>query len=197
MTIVLASASQARRALLTAAGLDLVVDPAAVDEGALKASLAAEGAGPAAIAEALAELKASRVSSRHPGRLVIGADQILECDGRSFDKPANLAAARLQLSALRGRRHSLYSAALAMRDGHRLWHHVGRADLTMRAFSDSFLDSYLDRAGPAATASVGAYQLEGLGAQLFARIEGDYFIILGLPLLPLLEFLRAMGEIAS
>ena len=197
MTIVLASASQARRALLTAAGLDLVVDPAAVDEGALKASLAAEGAGPAAIAEALAELKASRVSSRHPGRLVIGADQILECDGRSFDKPANLAAARLQLSALRGRRHSLYSAALAMRDGHRLWHHVGRADLTMRAFSDSFLDSYLDRAGPAATASVGAYQLEGLGAQLFARIEGDYFIILGLPLLPLLEFLRAVGEIAS
>ena len=197
MTIVLASASQARRALLTAAGLDLVVDPAAVDEGALKASLAAEGAGPAAIAEALAELKASRVSSRHPGRLVIGADQILECDGRSFDKPANLAAARLQLSALRGRRHSLYSAALAMRDGHRLWHHVGRADLTMRAFSDSFLDSYLDRAGPAATASVGAYQLEGLGAQLFARIEGDYFTILGLPLLPLLEFLRGVGEIAS
>src|SRR5579871_2569765 len=159
MTIVLASASQARRALLTAAGLDLVVDPAAVDEGALKASLTAEGAGPAEIAEALAELKASRVSSRHPGRLVIGADQILECEGRCFDKPADRAAARLQLSALRGRRHSLYSAALAMRDGHRLWHHVGRADLTMRAFSDSFLDSYLDRAGPAATASVGAYQL--------------------------------------
>jgi septum formation protein len=197
MTIVLASASQARRALLTAAGLDLVVDPAAVDEGTLKASLTAEGAGPAEIAEALAELKASRVSSRHPGRLVIGADQILECEGRSFDKPADRAAARLQLSALRGRRHRLYSAALAMRDGHRLWHHVGRADLTMRAFSDSFLDSYLDRAGPAATASVGAYQLEGLGAQLFARVEGDYFIILGLPLLPLLEFLRAVGEIAS
>jgi len=197
MTIVLASASQARRALLTAAGLDLVVDPAAVDEATLKASLAAEGAGPAEIAEALAELKASRVSSRHPGRLVIGADQILECEGRSFDKPADRAAARLQLSALRGRRHSLYSAALAMRDGHRLWHHVGRADLTMRAFGDSFLDSYLDRAGSAATASVGAYQLEGLGAQLFARIEGDYFTILGLPLLPLLEFLRGVGEIAS
>jgi len=196
MAIVLASASQARRALLTAAGLDLVVDPAAVDEASVKASLAAEGAGPGDIAEALAELKAARISPRHHGRLVIGADQILECEGRSFDKPVDRAAARLQLTALRGRRHSLVSAAVAMRDGQRLWHHVGRADLTMRAFSDSFLESYLDRIGPAATASVGAYQLEGLGAQLFAAIEGDYFTILGLPLLPLLAFLRGVGEIA-
>jgi septum formation protein len=195
MAVVLASASQARRALLTAAGLDLVVDPAAVDEAALKASLAAEGAGPAEIAEALALLKASRICPRHPGQLVVGADQILECEGRNFDKPAGRAAARDQLLALRGRPHSLFSAAVAMRDGRRLWHHVGRADLTMRDFSDAFLDSYLDRAGPAATASVGAYQLEGLGAQLFERIEGDYFTILGLPLLPLLEFLRGQGEI--
>ncbi len=196
MTIILASASPARRALLTAAGLEFLADPAAVDEAALKASLAAEGAGPAETAEALAELKAGRISPRHPGRLVIGADQILECGGASFDKPADRAAARRQLATLRGRRHSLFSAAVALRDGQRLWHHVGRADLTMRDFSDSFLDSYLDRAGPAATASVGGYQLEGLGAQLFARVEGDYFTILGLPLLPLLEFLRGAGEIA-
>ena len=196
MTIVLASASQVRRTLLTAAGLDVAVDPAAVDEAAVKASLAAEGVGPSEIAEALAELKASRVSPGHPGRLVIGADQILECEGRSFDKPADRAAARLQLATLRGRRHSLFSAVVVLRDGQRLWHHVGRADLTMRAFSESFLESYLDRAGSAATASVGAYQLEGLGAQLFQRIEGDYFTILGLPLLPLLDFLRGVGEIA-
>jgi len=195
MTIILASASLARRALLTAAGLEFLVDPAAVDEAALKASLAAEGASPAETAEALAELKAGRVSPRHPGRFVIGADQILECGGASFDKPADRTAARRQLAMLRGRRHSLFSAAVAMRDGRRLWHHVGRADLTMRDFSDSFLESYLDRAGPAAMASVGGYQLEGLGAQLFTRVEGDYFTILGLPLLPLLEFLRGVGEI--
>jgi septum formation protein len=195
MTIVLASASRVRRALLTAAGLDLAVDPAAVDEAALKASLAAEGAGPAETAEALAVLKASRISPRHPGRLVIGADQILECEGRSLDKPADWAAARMQLAMLRGRHHTLFSAAVAMRDGRRLWHHVGRADLFMRDFSEAFLDSYLDRAGASATASVGAYQLEGLGVQLFERIEGDYFSILGLPLLPLLDFLRGVGEI--
>ncbi len=193
--VVLASASASRRALLAAAGIDVLVDPAHVDEAALKASLAAEGSSPAAIAEALAELKATRVSARQAGRLVIGCDQILECQGRSFDKPADLAAARRQLQELRGQTHSLYSAAVALRDGARLWHHVGRADLSMRQFSDSFLDSYLAAAGSAATASVGAYQLEGLGAQLFDRIEGDYFTILGLPLLPLLEFLRGQGEI--
>ena len=196
MAVVLASASASRRALLSAAGVDVLVDPAHVDEAALKASLAAEGASPAAIAEALAELKAARVSARQAGRLVIGCDQILECGGRSFDKPTDLAAARHQLQDLRGRPHSLYSAAVALRDGARLWHHVGRADLSMRQFSDSFLDFYLAAAGSAATASVGAYQLEGLGAQLFDRIEGDYFTILGLPLLPLLEFLRGQGEIA-
>jgi nucleoside triphosphate pyrophosphatase len=196
VAIVLASASAPRRALLTAAGVDVLVDPAHVDEAALKASLAAEGASPAGVAEALAELKATRVSARHGGKLVIGCDQILECQGQSFDKPADQTAARRQLQDLRGRRHSLFSAAVALRDGARLWHHVGRADLSMRQFSDSFLDSYLAAAGAAATGSVGAYQLEGLGAQLFERIEGDYFTILGLPLLPLLEFLRGQGEIA-
>ena len=195
--VVLASASPVRAALLRAAGIPIAVDAAAVDEAEVKASLRAAKAAPAAIAEALAELKAQRVSRRHPGSLIVGADQVLECDGVLFDKPSDLAAARSQLLTLRGRRHQLVSAVVLMRDGQRVWHHIARADLTMREFSASFLDRYLQSAGDAALSSVGAYQLEGLGAQLFAEIDGDYFTILGLPLLPLLDILREHGVVPS
>jgi septum formation protein len=194
--IVLASASAVRAELLRAAGVPVVVDAAAIDEAEAKASLRAAGADAAATAEALAELKAQRTSRRHAGALVLGADQVLECDGVLFDKPADLGGARRQLLALRGRQHSLLSAAVLMRDGRRLWHHLGRASLTMREFSEAFLDEYL-HASEAALSSVGGYQLEGPGAQLFADVDGDYFTILGLPLLPVLDILREHGVLRS
>ena len=195
--LILASASPTRAVLLRQAGLAVAVDPAAVDEAAAKESLRAAGADAGAAAIALAELKAHKVSRRHAGGLVLGADQLLECDGKWFDKPVDLAAARRQLQALRGRRHRLYSAAVAVRDGVRLWHHVGEAGLTMRPFGDAFLDAYLERAGADLLGSVGAYRLEGLGVQLFAAIQGDHFTILGLPLLPLLDFLRGHRVLAA
>lgn len=194
--IVLASASRARARMLEAAGVAVRAEAAGVDEAEVKLSLLAAGAGPAEVAEALAEMKAMRIAARHPRRLVVGADQVLACDGALFVKAENLAQAAEQLRALRGRRHELVSSAVAVRDGQRLWHQTDRARLTMRPFSDAFLDDYLARCGAAALESVGAYQLEGLGAQLFARVEGDYFTILGLPLLPLLDFLRGHGVVA-
>ena len=197
MSIVLASASRARRTMLEQAGVDLMVDPAAIDEGSIKESLSASNASAADVAEALADLKAQRVSSRHPGNIVLGCDQVLECEGKLFDKPDNLAGARHQLSNLAGRTHRLIACAVALRDGSRLWHHTAEAKLTMRSFSDQFLDRYLSAVGTRACESVGAYQLEAEGAQLFSRVEGDYFTILGLPLLPLLDFLRAQGELPA
>jgi septum formation protein len=193
--IVLASGSSARRAMLEQAGVSFTVDVAAVDEDAVKQALRVETDSPAHAAEALAELKAVRVSARHPGAIVIGADQMLDCDGRWFDKPADPAEARAQLQALRKRRHRLTSAVVAVRDGRRLWHHTEAAWLTMRDFTDAFLDGYLAEIGAEVLSSVGAYQLEGRGAQLFLAVEGDFFTILGLPLLALLDFLRENGEL--
>ena len=193
--IILASGSATRRAMLENAGVPFMVDTAPVDEAAVKAAMRAETDNPARVAEVLAELKAARVSARHPGSIVIGADQMLECERQWFDKPADRQAARAQLLALRDKSHRLVSSVVALRDGQRLWHHTDAARLDMRRFSDAFLDDYLERAGAAVLSSVGAYQLEGLGAQLFRVVEGDHFTILGLPLLPLLDFLRENGVV--
>ncbi len=192
-TLVLASGSRTRALMLEKAGLRPILDKPLVDEEEVKLAGKAEGVGADAVAEALAELKAQRVTRRHPGALVVGADQMLECEGVWFDKPTDRAAARAQLLALRGKTHQLVSCAVIVRDGERLWHKVDRARLTMRNFSENFLDGYLDAVGDEVLHSVGAYQLEGLGAQLFQRVEGDFFTILGLPLLPLLGFLRVHG----
>ncbi|TWA68575.1 septum formation protein [Azospirillum baldaniorum] len=195
--VVLASGSRTRAEMLERAAVRVTLAPAAVDEEEIKLAARAEGAPVEDVAEALAELKAQRVTRKHPGALVIGADQMLECEGRWFDKPADRDAARAQLQDLRGKTHRLVSCAVVIRDGERLWHHVDRAHLTMRPFSDAFLDSYLNAAGDDVLGSVGAYHLEGLGAQLFHRVDGDFFTILGLPLLPLLGFLRVHGVIAE
>jgi septum formation protein len=194
--VILASASPARQRLLAAAGLNFEVAPANANEEAAKAAYRAGGFKPMAQAEALAELKALSISSRREG-WVIGADQMLALDGRPFDKPADIAQAREQLRMLRGRTHELLTAIVVSRGEKIVWRHVAAPRLTVRNFSDAFLDDYLQSVGQGALTSVGAYQLEGLGAQLFERVEGDYFSVLGLPLLPLLGFLREQGVIGQ
>jgi nucleoside triphosphate pyrophosphatase len=189
--LILASASPSRRQLLINAGLSFEIEPSGVDEDEVTRSLLGERASPQDIATTLAEMKALRVSQRHGAAMVIGADSTLACNGRLFDKPATLVAARQQLLALAGQTHELCSSVVVAKDGARLWHWSERGRLTMRPFTEPFLDAYLARAGQAVCASVGAYQLEGLGAHLFSKIEGDHFTILGLPLLPLLAFLRS------
>lgn len=194
--VVLASASATRRRLLENAGVAVTAAPARIDEDEIKQSMIADGADGAAIAEALAELKARSVSRRYAGVLVIGADQVLEYDGAILSKPADRDAARAQLRTLRGEWHALIDCVCVLRDGVRLWHRVDAARLFMREFSDEFLESYLDAVGDEALEGPGGYRLEGLGAQLFARTDGDYFTILGLPLLPLLDYLRTQGVLA-
>ena len=195
--IVLASASRARREVLAAAGVAFTVDAADVDEPAIRKEILARGAkfDAAAIAQVLARAKAENVSSRHEGALIIGADQVLALGGELLTKPKDVADARAALNKLRGKTHELHSAVAFAMDGAIVWSHVATARLTMRTFSDAFLDDYLVRAGDRITQSVGAYELEGLGVQLFERIEGDYFTILGLPLLPVLNELRERGMI--
>jgi septum formation protein len=196
-SLVLASGSIARAKMLRDAGVALEIIKPAVDEDELKASYRAEGADVIDTAIALAEMKAQAVSRKQHGRYVLGADQMLECEGVWFDKPVDVAAARAQLKALCGRKHHLVSAAVLVKDGQRLWHHVDRAELTMRELSDAFLEWYLALAGEAVTSSVGAYHLEGLGAQLMTRVRGDFFTVLGLPLLPVLAILRTHGMLRA
>ncbi|WP_270935210.1 Maf family protein [Falsiroseomonas oryzae] len=200
--LVLASASATRRTLLTRAGLAFEAMPAAVDEAALKESAQAEGIPPEDAAILLAEAKAERIARRMPEALVIGSDQLLVCrmedaKDRWFDKPADMAEARANLLALRGRTHRLVTATVAWRGGERVWQDVSIPRLTMRGFTEAFLDAYLAAEGEAILASVGAYRLEGLGIHLFSRVEGEHAAILGLPLTPLLGFLRGHGVLAG
>lgn len=194
--LILASGSAARRALLAAAGIEFTIVSPLADEEAIKASLRAQAMTPGEQARVLAEEKALSVSRTREG-LVIGADQMLALDGEAFDKPVDLGAARRQLQRLRGRTHVLCTA-LAVAQGDRvIWRCFDEPKLTMRAFSDAFLERYLTEVDEAALRSAGGYQIEGLGAQLFERVEGDHFSIMGLPLLPLLHFLRMHGALSS
>jgi septum formation protein len=196
-SLILASTSAARRRLLQAAGVTVLAEAAQVDEASALESLVAEGTKPRDVADFLAELKAAKVSNRHPGALVIGADQVLALGSEVFQKPGTLDGARAQLKRLRGQTHVLSSAVVVAREGSIVWRDVREARLTMRDFSDAFLERYLADAGEGILGSVGAYHVEGLGIQLFSRIEGDTFTIQGLPLLPLLDFLRAHGMVRS
>ena len=191
--LVLASKSDVRGKMLAAIGLRFEIRPAQIDERAIEAQ--ADLADVAAVARLLARAKADTVARSLPGRVVLGADQTLARGAKRFSKPASRAEAVEQLRALRGRTHELNSALALVRDGAVLFDCVDSARLTMRDVSDRFIDDYLDMAGDAALASVGAYQLEGIGIHLFERVHGDYFTILGLPLLPLLDYLRRNGFI--
>jgi nucleoside triphosphate pyrophosphatase len=193
--LVLASRSDVRGKMLAAAGLWFEIRPAELDERAAEAQ--AGNPGPVAAAQLLARAKAGAVSARKPGQLVLGADQTLARGDERFSKPADRAAAVEQLRRLRGSTHELHSAIALVRDGQVVFEHVDSARLTMRDFGDDFIATYLEAAGSAASASVGGYQLEGIGVHLFERVDGDYFTILGLPLLPLLGFLRQNGWVAG
>lgn len=193
MRLILASQSLSRRALLEGAGLSFETMPAAVDESAIKESARAEGVSAADTAILLADAKAARIARRHPEATIIGADQLLVCEGEWFDKPVDLAAARAHLHRLRNRAHELVTAVVVWRNGQRAWHHLATPRLAMRDFSEAFLDEYLAREGGFVTQSVGAYRLEGMGIQLMRDIRGEHTAILGLPLLPLLAYLRDAG----
>lgn len=191
--IILASASASRAAILHHAGLPFEAMPAHIDESAIKLAGAAAGETPGAVAQTLARLKAQRISARFPAALVIGADQILSAGDVWFDKPESTAEAESHLRRLRGQTHTLHTAVCCLRDSQMIWHHLATPTLTMRALSDDFIADYLAAEGDDCLSSVGAYRLEGRGIQLFERIDGDFFAILGLPILPLLGFLRQHG----
>ena len=194
--VTLASKSSARQAILRNAGVDFEAVVAGVDEDAAKAGLLAEGASPREVADALAEMKAVKVSTKRPG-LVIGADQTLDFAGRLIDKVETLDQARALLLELRGQTHKLHSAVVVARDGKPIWRVVETAKLSVRPFSDAWLDGYLQRRGEHILHCVGCYELESEGVQLFDAIDGDYFTILGLPLVGLLDFLRLHGALAA
>ncbi|MCX7685348.1 MAG: Maf family nucleotide pyrophosphatase [Acetobacteraceae bacterium] len=195
--LILASGSATRAALLRAAGLSFTVMPPAVDEAAIKQAAKAEAIPPRDAAVMLAEAKAERISRRHPEALVIGADQLLVCEGEWFDKPADARAAEAQLARLSGRVHELVTAVVCHRGGLRVWQHVAAPRLAMRALRPEVIAEYVAAEGDAVTRSVGAYRVEGLGLRLFRRIEGEHTGILGLPMLPLLGFLRQHGVLSD
>jgi septum formation protein len=196
MRLILASQSRFRAGLLAAAGVAVETMPAHVDEADVKQAARAEGASAEDTALLLASLKAERIARRHPEALVIGGDQMLVCEGTWFDKPPDMAAARAQLLALRGKAHTLVTAVLCQRGDQRVWQHIARPRLLMRDFSEAFLDQYLALEGEVLTTTVGAYRVEGPGLQLFDRIEGEHSEIVGLPMLALLGFLRQHGVLA-
>ncbi len=195
--LILASASPTRGQMLQAAGIDVAQHPARLDEDAIRAALEAEKTSPREIADALAEMKARKIADRHPGACVIGCDQVLEFQGRAWGKPGSRDAARAQLIALRGGTHLLHSAIVLYHDAKPVWRHVGEVRLTMRVFSDSYADGYLARNWESIRESVGGYKIEEEGVRLFSRIEGDHFTLLGLPLLPLIDYLSQRGFIPS
>ncbi|MCD2174694.1 Maf family nucleotide pyrophosphatase [Rhizobium sp. C4] len=193
--LILASGSPFRKQLMDAAGLIFAAEPASIDEREIEAPLAAAGASAESIALALAKAKASEVAGRHSASFVIGSDQVMSMDGRLFHKCTSVEMARDQLRSMRGRTHRLSSAISIVRDDREVWSHVSVADMTFRNFSDAFLDDYIERAGPKVLLTVGAYSYEGLGQQLFEKVEGDFFTIIGLPMLPLLAALRDLAII--
>lgn len=193
--LILASTSDIRQTLLRNAGLDFDVVAARVDEETVRSSMLAEDASPRDITDALAELKATKVSAKRPDALVIGCDQVLNLQGRLLSKPATPQEARVQLGDMRGKRHDLLSAAVICEGGKAIWRHVGVVRMTMRSFSDAYLDGYIERNWESIRHSVGAYKLEEEGVRLFSRVEGDYFTVLGLPLLDLLSYLTLRGDI--
>lgn len=195
-SIILASKSAARRAVLTGAGVPFEVAVAGVDEDAVKTSMLAQGASPRDVADALAEIKAVKISAGRAG-FVIGSDQTLEFEGKLYDKAETVEAAAERLRTMRGKPHKLHSAVVVAKDGAPIWREIVSATLTMRDFSDDFLAGYLALEGEEALGSVGCYRLEGPGAQLFSKIEGDYFAILGLPLMGLLDLFRRHGVLKA
>lgn len=195
--LILASASKIRLDLLVAAGLTVTAQPARIDEDAIRTGLQAENAAPRDIADALAELKARKLADKHPTELVLGCDQILAFQGRVYAKPDSRDDARHQLQTLRGQTHQLISAIVLYDQAKPVWRHISKASLTMRPVSDGYLDDYLTRNWQSVQHSVGAYKLEEEGSRLFSAIDGDYFSILGLPLVPLLGYLGQRGFIAT
>ncbi len=196
-SVILASGSEIRANLLRNAGVTFDVKVARIDEAAIIASLWQENAKPHDVVDTLAEYKAARIAAKHPESLVIGCDQILVCDKKIYEKVDSLDAAREKLMSLRGKAHQLMSAVVIFEDGKPVWRQIGRAQLIMRDFSDEFIDTYLERNGTDILSSVGCYKLEEEGAQLFTRIQGDYFTILGIPLLEVLGLLRTRGVLEN
>jgi len=196
LSVTLASGSQIRRQILDGAGVIYDIETSHIDESAIKASMLAENARLHDIADALAEAKALKVSRNRPG-LIIGADQIMVMDGKLYDKPKDMTEARRRLLSMRGKAHYLMGAVVICEDGRPVWRHLSKTSLYVRDFTESFLDEYLTAEGEGVLTTVGAYKFEGRGAQLFSKVEGDFFSILGLSLLPVLDYLRLRGVMSS